>query len=124
MVVVAGLFCGGKLLFGNGKIAKYKKIISGVEITTPDLAKIQDGTYTGDFDAILVSADVDVMVKDHKITEIRINKHDNGRGKKAEAITDQVIAKQSLAVDTVSGATNSSKVILKAIENALEKGQN
>ena len=42
------------------------------------------------------------------------------RGQKAEQVTQEVISSQSLKVDIVSGATNSSKVILKAIENALE----
>jgi len=37
----------------------------------------------------------------------------------AELITDMVIDSQSLKVDVVSGATYSSKIILKAIENAL-----
>ncbi len=40
----------------------------------------------------------------------------------AEIITDKVIDTQSLQVDAISGATYSSKTILKAIENALKKG--
>ncbi|WP_227835506.1 MULTISPECIES: FMN-binding protein [unclassified Clostridioides] len=35
---------------------------------------------------------------------------------------DKVLNKQKVDVDAVSGATNSSKVIKKAIENALIKG--
>ncbi|WP_313562885.1 FMN-binding protein [Ruminiclostridium cellobioparum] len=42
------------------------------------------------------------------------------RGAKAEAIVDKIISEQSVTVDVISGATNSSKVILKAVENALE----
>jgi len=42
------------------------------------------------------------------------------KGKPAEAIVDSVVAAQSLQVDIVSGATLSSKCILKAIEVALE----
>ncbi|NOW05431.1 uncharacterized protein with FMN-binding domain [Clostridium beijerinckii] len=34
-----------------------------------------------------------------------------------------VVKAQSLQVDTISGATNSSKTILKAIENALKPNQ-
>jgi len=37
---------------------------------------------------------------------------------------DRVVAQQTLHVDTVSGATNSSLVILSAIQNALESGVN
>lgn len=47
--------------------------------------------------------------------------HQNGLGKKAGIINKSVIDNQTLKVDSVSGATVSSKVILKAIENALSK---
>jgi uncharacterized protein with FMN-binding domain len=40
-------------------------------------------------------------------------------GKKAEAIVPAIIEAQNLTVDVVSGATGSSKAILKAVENAL-----
>ena len=42
-----------------------------------------------------------------------------GRGKAAEVIVDKVVATQKIDVDAVSGATNSSNVIKKAIENAV-----
>ena len=38
---------------------------------------------------------------------------------KAEAVLDRVIADQSLKVDVISGATTTSKALLKALENAL-----
>jgi uncharacterized protein with FMN-binding domain len=55
----------------------------------------------------------------HKIEYIELVKHKNGRGGPAEIIPIKVVEAQSLDVDIVSGATSSSKVILKAIENAL-----
>jgi uncharacterized protein with FMN-binding domain len=45
--------------------------------------------------------------------------HNEKAVKKTEEITNDVIAQQSLEVDTVTGATYSSIVILKAIEQAL-----
>ena len=116
IVAVAIVCIGGRNLLGT---LNYKKIISDIEIKTPDIAKIQDGVYNGSFDALLVSAEVDVVVEGERITDIIIKKHKNGRGAKAEAITEEVVNRQSLEVDAVTGATNSSKVILKAIENAL-----
>ena len=117
LFLIAAIF-GGKLLIDT---TRYKRIISEIEIRSPDMMLIHDGIYYGSFDAILVSADVQVTVIDHKITEI-ILEHKNDRGAGAEVITDDVIMQQSLKIDTISGATNSSKVILKAIENALESG--
>jgi len=70
----------------------------------------------------MVADEVMVTVRDHKITGIEIIKDVSQRGQRAEPILSRVISAQSLHVDTISGATNSSKVILKAIENALTAG--
>ncbi|WP_367270567.1 FMN-binding protein [uncultured Clostridium sp.] len=61
-----------------------------------------------------------MTVNNNKIEDIELLNHKNERGKPAEIIVNEVIKEQKITVDTVSGATNSSKVILKAIENALE----
>jgi len=120
-LMVIGLLFGGRLLVNR---VRYRRIISEIEIRTPNLTEIQDGTSTGYFDAILVSANVDVTVEEHRITEIVINSHHHGRDRAldAEEIIVDVIENQSLEVDTVSGATNSSLVILKAIQIALDNG--
>ncbi len=95
--------------------------IDRIEIADPDLAKTADGTWVGEWNTTLVSATVSVDTRSRRIEGIEILRHDCGKGKPAEAITDRVIAAQSLAVDTVSGATGSSKVILRAVQDALEK---
>ncbi len=87
-----------------------------------DLQKIKNGTYEGEYKIFPVIAVVSIKVKNHKITEIEIIKHREGKGEKAEAIIEDVIRTQSIEVDTISGATLSSKCILKAIENALKRG--
>jgi Uncharacterized protein conserved in bacteria len=97
--------------------------LPAIEIGSLDPKNIRDGSYTGEYESSPVKAIVQVDVKGQKITDIKIIEHDCGLGKKAEKITDDIIKKQSLDVDTVSGATHSSKVILKAVENALEKGR-
>ncbi|HPO02604.1 MAG TPA: FMN-binding protein [Treponemataceae bacterium] len=81
----------------------------------------RDGVWEGSFDTDLVKATVLVTTENEKIADIEIVRHDNGMGKKAEAVIDQVIASQSTSVDVVSGATLSSKVILRAVEEALNK---
>ena len=53
------------------------------------------------------------------IVSINLMEHRNERGKTAEVIVDNVVATQKIDVDAVSGATNSSNVIKKAIENAV-----
>lgn len=78
-----------------------------------------DGTYTGKYIVGPVKVVVDVTVDDHTVTEIDIRKHRNGQGRAANAIIEDVIREQSTGVDVISGATISSKVILKAIDVAL-----
>lgn len=91
-------------------------VVSGLE-----LSNVDDGVYIGEYILSPVKAVVQVQVNNGKIYEIKILEHQNGMGKKAEMINEWVIEKQSLEVDLVSGATVSSKAILKAIENALSK---
>lgn len=62
-----------------------------------------------------------VTVRDHLIIDIELVEHETGKGQSAEIIPKKVIEQQSLKVDHVSGATYSSKVILKAIQDALLK---
>ncbi|MFZ5595997.1 MAG: FMN-binding protein [Bacillota bacterium] len=100
-------------------VRKYKKMVSEIVISDVDLSKIQDGVYGGSCDVIFIAADVSVSVEKNKIKDIKLIRHKNERGQRAEEIVNRVLNSQSLKVDTISGATNSSKVILKAIENAL-----
>lgn len=121
LVVVSALVLGARFLYQTWK---YKKIISEIVLSTPNISGLQDGVYKGSFDAILVGADVSVTVEGNKIKDVKINKHKHDKGQAAEVITDRVISEQSIEIDTISGATNSSKVILKAIENALNQKDN
>jgi uncharacterized protein with FMN-binding domain len=88
-------------------------------ISDVDLSQVPDGVHSGSFDVRIVAADVKVEVQSGRIESIEIVRHSHGRGAAAEAVTQSVLQTQSLSVDAVSGATMSSKVILKAIENAL-----
>lgn len=99
-------------------LSSYRQAVEEITIGEVDLSTIPDGTYTGSSEAVWVGATVEVTVKDHRITDIKLD-HRHGQGESAEVITDHVIEAQSLQVDTISGVTSSSKVILKAIENAL-----
>jgi uncharacterized protein with FMN-binding domain len=116
-LVIVGVFIAGKIAFDG--IASNLKNLATMEIQDIDLNAIKDGVYQGSYSAFPVEAEVRVTVKNHAITAIELVKHQNGQGQTAEAIPDKVVASQSLQVDVVSGATYSSKVILKAIEAAL-----
>jgi len=103
-------------------ISEFRQRIDAIEVENIDLQQVSDGEYEGEYDAAIVKARVKVIVKNHRIVDIELLQHENGRGKPAEVIPAQVVAAQSLQVDTISKATHSSKVILEAIEQALRKG--
>jgi len=84
--------------------------------------KLADGVYEGSYESGLNSADVEVTINDKKILKIIIVKHScSPIGKKAEAVIDRIIHEQATKVDAITGATNSSHVIMNAIHKAVEK---
>ena len=87
-----------------------------------DHAKLNDGTYESSDRGGPNKAIVEVTIKDNSIVHIKIIEHQAWRGKKAEEpIVERIIAQQSTRVDAVSGATNSSHVIMNAVQRAIEK---
>ncbi len=79
-----------------------------------------DIPYVGEYDVDFIYAKVEVTVQNGEITNINILEHRHERGKTAEVITDRIVDEQKIDVDAISGATNSSIVIKKAVENALK----
>jgi uncharacterized protein with FMN-binding domain len=87
-----------------------------------DPALLKDGISEGSFRGGPNQAVVRVSIAAGKISSIKVVEHQAWRGRKAEApIVERIIAAQSTAVDAVSGATNSSRVIMNAVQNAVEK---
>lgn len=88
------------------------------------LSDIVDGTFRGDFNYGDFTYEVEVIVQEHVIKDIKIleNRQDSEYARKATAVVNNVLKAQSLNVDVVTGATTTSKALLKAIENALAKG--
>jgi len=95
---------------------------SEIQAVLPDMQYKPDGTYRGNYDlsGTPVKVTLDVTVQHGNISGINIVQHFcSPIGKKAEKIVDRIIEEQSLGIDAISGATASSKAILKAVEDAL-----
>lgn len=103
------------------RVADYKRMVKETSLDDIDISKVPDGIYIGEYDVNFIYAKVEVAVQSGSITNIVILEHKNERGKSAETIADRIIEEQKTDVDAVSGATNSSVVIKKAVENALQK---
>lgn len=82
------------------------------------------GTYTGEGEGIHGKIQVEVTVDENKITAVKVLKHDETPGVSDLAlkkIPEDIVKYQSLGVDTIAGATMSSKGVLEAVKKALEK---
>ena len=113
------LICGAVYL---KNVADYKRAIGETTFDEIDIADVSDGIYIGEYDVNFIYAKVEVTVEDGEIVSINILEHRHERGKAAEKIIEKIIEEQKIDVDAVSGATNSSTVIKKAVENALKGG--
>lgn len=102
------------------RLWKYNEMVKSLSVQDVTLSGVADGEYMGECDLSLVYAKVKVTMRDGRIENIAILKHENGRGKSAERIIEDVIGQQKTTVNTITGATASSKAILKAVENALK----
>ncbi len=82
---------------------------------------LADGVYQGTGTGFAGDITVAVQIKNKQIVSIDIlsESDDDAFFNRAKAVIDKILEKQSLDVDTVSGATFSSKGIINAVKNAL-----
>lgn len=126
-VIAAGLSAGLLLDAPN------RREIRDLPIAAVDFKRLRDGTYEGYFDggkSAMRAARVRVIVSGGAVTDIDAVV-EGGDGKPQElsqglTIDDlfgRVVAAQTLQVDTITGATLTSKANLKAVEDALNQAQ-
>ena len=85
-----------------------------------------DGIYEGSGDGFGGEIKVRLTVKDNKLEKVEILSAENETKdylESAKKILDDVIDKQSVDVDTVSGATLSSNGIISAMKDAIKNGK-
>ncbi|HTG00848.1 MAG TPA: FMN-binding protein [Nitrospirota bacterium] len=87
-----------------------------------DISRIPDGTYPGTASSWPNKAEVRVTIREGRMTSIELVRHwASWIGRRAEPVIPQrILEKQRADVDAVTGATNSSRVIMHAVHNALE----
>ena len=84
---------------------------------------LKDGVYTGSGQGFNGPIRVRVTISKGSITNVEILSHsdDNPYFGRARAVISKILGKADKSVDTVSGATYSSRGILDAVRNALSK---
>lgn len=86
--------------------------------------KLFDGIYEGSYRRGPMKARVKITIENQRISSIDLLEHDTWKGEEAEKIIpDRIIQEQSTEVDTVSGATMSSRVIMNAVQNAVDRAK-
>ena len=111
---------GGAVYLKN--VAYYKQAVKETTFDEINISDVSDGVYIGEYDVNFIYAKVEVTVQNGEITDIIILEHRHEHGKAAETVINEIVDEQRIDVDAVSGATNSSIVIKKAVENALKSG--
>ena len=100
------------------------EVSEGVEGTELSLA---DGVYSGEADGFRgLTVKVDVTVEDNAITDIDVIDHGATSSRKGidfsgavDTVADEILRRQSLDVDTVSGATISTTGLINAVTSAV-----
>jgi len=84
---------------------------------------LKDGVYEGEYRKGFNKAVVKIKIANGRIAKIELVKHTaSWIGKKVdEIIPPGIVEQQSTRIDAVSGATNSSRVIMNAVQKAVEK---
>lgn len=111
---------GGAVYLKN--VADYKQAVKETTFDEINISDVSDGVYIGEYDVNFIYAKVEVTVQNGEITDIIILEHRHEHGKAAETVINEIVDEQRIDGDAVSGATNSSIVIKKAVENALKSG--
>ena len=126
LVVVVGLATAGGV--GWSRLMKEHAEARSLPLDAVDFSRLSDGTYHGAYEGGMYkwrANECDVTVTDSRVTGIQLagSTDPGGKNTQHEALYDRVIEAQSLQVDTISGATLTSKAYLQAVENALIPAQ-
>jgi uncharacterized protein with FMN-binding domain len=94
--------------------------IHALTIKTPALSAVYDGEHYGKYCEGRWCYDITVIIKDHKISDIKLNNDKMRMFKDLHAtLIKKIIEQQRIDIEAISGATITSKAFLKAVENAV-----
>jgi uncharacterized protein with FMN-binding domain len=126
LVVVVGLTTAGGV--GWSRLMKEHQEARSLPLNAVDFSRLNDGIYHGAYEGGMYkwrANECDVTVTNGKVTGIQLagSKDPGSKNTQHEVLYDRVVQAQSLQVDTISGATLTSKAWLQAVENALLPAQ-
>ena len=124
IIMILGI--GGYI--GWSKIDKEHREARSLPLDAVDFNRLKDGSYHGRYEGGMYKWRVnecDVTVMDGKVSDIQMaaTKDPGAENMPPQPLYERVLEAQSLQVDTISGATLTSKAYLQAVENALLQAQ-
>jgi uncharacterized protein with FMN-binding domain len=125
-IVIGVLGVGGAI--GWSRLSKEHNEAKNLPLNVVDFSKLNDGTYIGEYEGGMYkwrANKVQVIVTSGKVKDVKLLSSSDPGAKNTDqaSLYDKVIEAQSLQVDTISGATLTSKAYLKSVEDALVKAQ-
>jgi len=124
MVVILAVGMG----IGWSFLSKEHQEAASLPLNAVHFDRLSDGTYHGVYAGGMYRwryNECDVTVKNGKVTGIQLagSKDPGAENTNTKMLYERVIEAQSLQVDTISGATLTSKAYLQCVENALIPAQ-
>ncbi len=126
MIILVILAVGGGI--GWSFISLEHREAASLPLNAVNFDQLNDGIYHGVYEGGMYRWRVNecnVTVANGKVTDIQLvgSKDPGAKNTDYAMLYDRVIEAQSLQVDTISGATLTSKAYLQAVENALIQAQ-
>lgn len=125
LIIIAVLGVGGAI--GWSYLSKEHIEAKNLPLDAVDFSRLNDGTYIGEYEGGMYkwrTQKVQVTVSSGKVADIKLlDSKEKNLKVYTDKLYDRVIKEQTLQVDTVSGATLTSKSVLKPIEDALAKAE-
>ena len=113
------------LLMAGGYVINRKKLQLREAANLPyykiELSDIEDGIYTGKAETSFLHLELEILVEDHKIKDIKVLQNDGLDGEKARPIISEMIAQNKIVVPAIKGAERGSLVYISCASTALAR---
>ena len=117
--ISVGVLVIGGTVMQSIQLERYRK----TPVHDVDLALIENGTYTGEV-SFGIDYNVEVRVKNRTVESVHILSNQSGfYPRLAGGVIERIVKAQTPNVAAITGATTSSKGLMKAIEQALMQKQ-
>ena len=113
------------ILMAGGYIVNRKKLQLREAANLPyykvELSEIEDGIYTGKAETSFLHLELEILVENHQIKDIKVLQNDGIDGEKARPIIDEMIAQNKIVVPAIKGAERGSLVYVSCASTALAR---